>query len=95
VLADDTSGAYDDREDDASARDAQSRGVVYTRPLSSQRRLANTLAAPTSTSQGKPRSGSTGRLSQASRPASGANVTASDYISDKAKELEAELQTYR
>jgi hypothetical protein len=92
VLADDTSGATED----ADSQDAPARGVVYTRPLSTQRRLANTLAAPSSANQAKARSGSAGRSTQAPRGAAGASTSASDYmLSDKARELEAELQTYR
>lgn len=79
-----------------------SREVVYTRPVSAQRRLANTHSGGSATGvAAKPRSGSAGgRLAQRGNGAGGGAVGDSSNqsqaaLNEKARDLAAELETYR
>lgn len=97
TLADDTMGSIDAHVSEYSAGASTIRPGSVSRPLSTQRRLANTLAGSTPHGANN-RSRSAGRGS----PRTGGTVaTAAEFTKDmhvleaKAKELEDEIQAYR
>lgn len=103
TLADDTNvraSREEVVEEEYSEQEEPARDVVYTRPVSTQRLLSNThstTAGNASNTTSRPRSGSAGgRL--ASRRGGGAGATSShsqSALSEKARDLAAELETYR
>lgn len=96
ALADDTNAQTFSRDEEYSEQDEPVRDVVYTRPVSAQRRLASTHSAgAVAAGTAKPRSGSAGgRLSNRGSGADSA-AKSQDILSEKARDLEAELETYR